>query len=134
MQKRLNEFDKLNIQVKVVSFAPPESVQSYIEQFDWKFEIFSDPQREVYKLFGLGRAKPWKIFHPRTIIKFVKLLTQGAKIQKTKEDEFQMGGDFLIDAEGRLCYIFQSETPDDRPTVEELLTVCRSIMKGGLGK
>lgn len=119
----------LDIQVKVISFAPPESVQSYLDQFGWKFEIFSDPNREVYKLFGLGRAKPWKIFHPRTVYKFVKLLIQGEKVQKAKEDEFQMGGDFLIDAEGRLLYDFRSGTPDERPTVEELLTACRSIAK-----
>lgn len=93
-----------------------------------RFDLFSDPEREIYKLFGLGRAKPWKIFHPKTVIKFVALLLKGAKIQKSKEDEFQMGGDFLIDASGHLRYIFRSETPDDRPTLEELLSACRSVV------
>ena len=129
MQRNLDKFHSLGVQVKVVSFAPPQALESYREQFSWKFDLFSDPRREIYKLFGLGRAKPWKIFHPRTVIKFVTLVLKGTKIQKSKEDEFQMGGDFLIDASGHLRYIFRSETPDERPSLQELLTVIRSLVK-----
>ncbi len=128
MQKNLDKFHNLGVQIKVVSFAPAQSLESYLLQFSWKFDLFSDPGRQIYKLFGLGRAKPWKIFHPRTVIKFVKLVLKGTKIQKSKEDEFQMGGDFLIDASGHLRYIFRSETPDDRPSVEQLLSACGSVV------
>ena len=121
MQKYLKEFQNRDVQLKVVSFAPPEMVRDYTEHFHWKFDVYSDPQREIYKLFGLARAPLWKIFHPKSVLQYSKFILQGKKVQKTTEDIQQMGGDFLIDSEGRLRFIYRSQRPDDRPSIVLLL-------------
>jgi hypothetical protein len=37
------------------------------------------------------------------------------------EDVLQLGGDFILDREGRLAYAYRSADPTDRPAVEVLL-------------
>ena len=39
---------------------------------------------------------------------------------------FQLGGDFVIDARGRLAYAYRSAEPTDRPAVAELLKAIRA--------
>lgn len=35
----------------------------------------------------------------------------------------QMGGNLIVTKEGKILYILRSSTPDERPTVEDLLKV-----------
>ncbi|MDQ4049819.1 MAG: AhpC/TSA family protein, partial [Actinomycetota bacterium] len=45
--------------------------------------------------------------------------------ERTDGDLLQLGGDAVLDAHGRLAWIHRSAGPEDRPTVEELVTVVR---------
>jgi hypothetical protein len=124
-------FAARGIDVAVVSFATPERLKPYQEIKQWPFPIYADPDRKVYAAFALGRLSWWRILRPRVVWKYLKLVWQGRKIQRSHgADVFQGGGDFLVTPTGDLLYEFRSDDPADRPTVAELKNVVSRDLKG----
>ena len=46
-------------------------------------------------------------------------------VRRPTEDTRQLGGDVVVDRDGRLAYLFRSSEPDDRPAVDELVDAIR---------
>jgi hypothetical protein len=114
-------FAERAVDVVVVSFATPERLRPYQEIKQWPFRMYADPDRAVYRAFELGRLPWWKLFGPRVVFKYLKLLWKGGRLQRTHGDDIaQGGGDFLVAANGDVFYEFRSDDPADRPTVETL--------------
>lgn len=44
-----------------------------------------------------------------------------AFVDDKMHDFYQLGGDIVVDAKGKLLYVFKSKNSDDRPSVDELL-------------
>lgn len=107
----------------VVSFDGPEEVVTYAKYLDLSFPVASDEARTAYRAFGLASASFWHTWHPRTILRYIKLLRQGRKLQRPQKgsDLSQLGADFVLDANGVLTYAHYSERPDDRPDIAEVV-------------
>ena len=58
---------------------------------------------------------------------YLKLILRGRKLLPVQGDPHQMGGDFIIDAAGFIRLAHASKDPVDRPPVEKLLSVLRSL-------
>lgn len=123
MQKNKDKFEAYGVETIVIVFAESAKLKEYIEYYKWIYPVYSDPERKVYKLFGLGRAHKNQVFTLGVIWKYLKLIAQGKKLKKTNEDVYQLGGDFIIDGKGVLQYCFRSKNIDARPRVEDLLRV-----------
>ena len=106
----------------VVSFTAPHKVAAYLERNPLPFPAVADPELKAYQEFGLQRTTWGGIFRLRVIGRFLKLILRGWLPRKPGEgeDPFQLGGDFLIDAQGRLVFAHPSTEPTDRPSKEEL--------------
>lgn len=94
------------------------------------FVFLTDPQREMYREFGLGRTS-WKVFFaPKTLFRYLSLIWKGWKIvrENSEEDLLQLGGDFILDASGRLVFAFRSSEPTDRPSTEDLKGAIRRLI------
>jgi peroxiredoxin len=106
-----------------VGHAPPAIVERFVEREGIPFPIVTDPHREGYKFFNLGRVSVWHFFRPRILFNFIKLLFRGEKIRRLTrtEDVFQLGGDFLIDRERTILHAYPSRDATDRPSVEAIL-------------
>ncbi len=89
------------------------------------FEFLLDPERIVYRSYGLERsfARSWTL---RTLWVYIKLLTSGRKWRGIQGDANQLGGDFLIDRDGTIRLAYRSHDPADRPSIEKLLELLRS--------
>ena len=90
--------------------------------------MYVDPTRQLYSAFGLNRsvAKVWSIpaltFYAeqkRAARKLVALFEE--------DDPTQMGGDFVLDAGGKVVLIHRSKVSTDRPSVEDLLKCLKSL-------
>jgi len=76
---------------------------------------------ESYGGWGLHRAPWWKIWLDPSVWKqYAKLLTSGERIRGSGADPYQLGGDFVVGADGRIVYSRPQER-DDRPPVGRLL-------------
>uniref|UniRef100_A0A4W6ES13 Selenoprotein L n=1 Tax=Lates calcarifer TaxID=8187 RepID=A0A4W6ES13_LATCA len=115
-----------SLQVLVVSFGSFEGAQLWLEQTGCTFDMLLDPQRKVYRSFGLGSS-------------YAKVMKFGCLLQYSEygavnrdfpdfpprllEDIYQMGGDFLLDEAGKVLLSHPCKNPLDRPTVKDFLRV-----------
>ena len=105
----------------MVSFEPLERLGEFMAQYNVPFEGLADPERAAYAAFGLGRGAVAQVYGPAVWLSYVKLLLAGQRAAPIAGDTLQLGGDFLLDAEGRLLLSHPSRNPTDRPTVETIL-------------
>lgn len=113
---------ELGVRIAVVAFAPPESLARYREQLGLgDMPLLSDPPRLTYAAFGFGRGSVRRVWlDPRVWRRYAQLLLSGRRLQRTQEDTLQLGGDVLVDKEGRIRWIHASDGPEDRPTLAQL--------------
>lgn len=114
-------------EVLAVSFTRPERVAAYLERYPLPFPAVSDPERAAYRAFALGRTGWGAFFRPSVLLGYFRLMFRGwlPKQPGEGEDVLQLGGDFVIDRQGRLVYAYPSEGPTDRPRVEEVVAAMR---------
>ena len=88
-------------------------------------EQIADPERVLYKLFGVGRL-------PAHTSKWMTegLNAHGGKLASGIEvypetepgEAYQAGGEAIVSQEGEVVYSFRGSAPWDRPPVEDLLS------------
>jgi hypothetical protein len=83
--------------------------------------VLVDLDRDAYRAWGLGRARPVDIWlSPATWARYARLLASGERLRPLGRDTLQLGGDFIIDPDGNVAYA-RPQRRDDRPPVGELL-------------
>ncbi len=109
----------------MVSFATPERTATFREATQASYDIGCDVERAAYGEYGLTRGSRWQVWHPRVLWRYVRLLWGGSKllIPAKGDDLNQLGGDFVVDADGVIIYAHRSVRPDDRPPADELVAL-----------
>jgi hypothetical protein len=46
----------------------------------------------------------------------------GRRLERPEQDTLQLGGDVLVHRDGDVRWIYRSRGPEDRPTIEQLLS------------
>ncbi len=112
----------------VVTQSRPEHLQIRLEDDSKPFPVICDPDRTVYRAFGLlpGQARMFLSF--KVIGSYLSRIFQGWKVRipMKNEDILQLGGDFVLDHSRRLILAHRSVDPTDRPSVDQLLQALRS--------
>jgi hypothetical protein len=93
------------------------------------FPVLSDPERIVYRAFGLGHTSWKKIFQGGVLGRYLGLILRGWWPRRSPrgEDLMQLGGDFILDPLRRLAYAHRSAEPTDRPLIGELLKAVEAV-------
>jgi len=114
--------DELGGRVVVVTFAPPALLAAFEREMGLPFPVYGDPDRAAYEAFGLNRASVARVWlDPRVWRSYAKLLSRGRRMHRVREDSLQLGGDVVLDADGRVRWTYRSRGPEDRPSVDELI-------------
>jgi hypothetical protein len=123
VKDRYAEFQRLESEVLVISFASPASVSDYVKETSMPFPVVSDPTRASYGAFGLGRTSWSEILRAGVVGRYLRLVLRGWLPGKTakNDDLMQLGGDFVLNRERRLVFAHPSAEPTDRPSVDALL-------------
>ena len=126
--QRQHLFRQRDTEVLVISFGTLEDARRWIEETCSPFTMLLDPDREVYRMYGLGRS--WlRSWNPSTTWFYLRMLLIGRKWKGIQGDPNQLGGDFIVDAEGILRLVHPSQSATDRPAPDELLTTLREISR-----
>lgn len=115
----------------VVLFPEPvEEIAPVAQREGWAWPVVGDPERHVYRAYGLGRL-PWhRVFTLKTLGMYAGFLLRGRLPQRPGQDPMQQGGDFIVDGDGVVRFAYAGRTSDDRPPVEDLIACLRSFHGG----
>ena len=128
MRDRLDELgDKTT--VVMVTFTDPKNLDGYLSAHDLPFPVLVDPDRSMYRAYGLDRGSVLRVWGWKAAKRYLEILRRGGwrELRKPTEDTLQLGGDFIVGPDGTLAWGFWGEGPDDRPSVDELITQLRDI-------
>ncbi len=141
--------ESLEAQILVISFAGLARLEHWIPYFRRKFlpavwdrgtpngvsseedapfartRFLSDPGREVYHAYGLGRLSPLTAGGPRILKQYLRWTLQGRPVHLTTEDVLQRGANFVVGRDGRLSFCHTGRDQSDRPSVDTILAALR---------
>jgi hypothetical protein len=96
--------------------------------------LFGDPERRLYAAFGFGRGSVARVWlDPRAIRHDLALRARargrgrgrgrarGRRSGPSRQDTLQLGGDVVIDATGRVRWVYASRGPEDRPPIASII-------------
>jgi peroxiredoxin len=119
--RQREELRSLGIDVLLVSFEPLARAREYSVEDGFGWPVLADESGAAYASYGLERAsflRAW--LSPKTVRFYLSSALRGRRIRKPVSDTSQLGGDFLIDPDGRIVFAFRSAEPADRPSVEQI--------------
>ncbi len=115
--------DEINARIACVTFAEPELLGLFERRLDLPYPIWGDPQRTTYRALGFERASWRRVWlDPRVWARYATLVARGRRTERSGQDELQLGGDVVLDAGGRLAWIYRGTGPEDRPAVDLLVS------------
>lgn len=122
LQEQRERVESIGLQVAVVTFESEAIAKLYVEETGLAWPLLLDPERELYRAYGMTEGGWWKIFGPASWWTYIKLLFRGRSLRRPTDNVRQLGGDVLIDPQGNVQIHHVGATPADRPEVETLLS------------
>ena len=121
-----DELEQLGVEVVLVTFSSAGYGRVWLKEVCSAFRLLIDRERAVYARYGLKRSllRSWNL---KTVRKYVQLMRAGRRWRGIQGDSAQLGGDFVIDAQGVIRLAYPSRDPTDRPAVTDLLAVLRQL-------
>lgn len=120
------ELDALDVNVVAISFGTEYWARMWLQETNAPFPVLLDPAKSSYAAFGL-ESSFWRSWGPRTLLYYANAVLHGQKLLGNRGDTEQLGGNFIVDANGIIRYAYASRNPTDRPTVEALMSALRKL-------
>lgn len=113
-----------SVRVLVVSYGSLEGATFWLDQTGIKFDMLFDAERVVYQALGLGSSFA-KVMKFRSVLHYSEFLVMNRKFPDVPpqflNDLFQMGGDFVLDEDGKVIFSYRCKNPADRPAAAQIL-------------
>ncbi len=106
--------------------APAEAAW-FRQQFKPPFPVFADPERQAYRAFGLGIARPSDLVKPGLLVAAARTVASGTIPGRTMGDRRQLPGTFLIDRHGIVRWAKPATHAADLATTGEILAAARGL-------
>lgn len=107
----------------LVTMGEPEETERFCGRRSVPFVCLSDPGKEAYRAFGLGRGGSREMFGISSWVRGAQATLKGHTIGAPVGDPWQMPGVFVFDAHGELRYARRAREASDNPSNAELLAV-----------
>ncbi len=118
-------FEHLGVRVLFITFGHAYWAEAWRAETGVGFPILLDQARTVYRAYGLERSLR-RTYSPRTLLFYAKKFLRGEGWRPARGDPRQLGGDFVVGADGRIVLAHPSRDPIDRPSVNTLLEAIRA--------
>jgi hypothetical protein len=122
LRQHTSDFEALKTNVVIISFGSPYNAQLWEKETQSQFTLLLDPERNAYRAYGLERSmlRSWGL---NTFLTYSRLMLNGRKWRGIQGDSGQLGGDFIVNANGIIRLAYYSRDPSDRPPVSHLLDI-----------
>jgi hypothetical protein len=128
LHRSKDRFAESGFQIILVGLGNPEQSEKFRKDFSPDFSIICDPQKNLFKAYGLGRGSLSDMASPGIFFKGLRTLTRGHTPGLPRGDIFQLPGVFMIDTLGNIRYSHYAKNPSDYPSVESLLSLRNVLM------
>ena len=99
-----------------------------MQEYGYSLPLMLDQKLLLYKYFGIRRLvrAAWDL---KVFIGYAEAAVKGRvdRMGYSGDDVTVIGGDFIADSSGKLAYSYRSKEQYDRPEVDDLLSVIRTI-------
>jgi hypothetical protein len=119
--KRRNELGR----IVLVTFDDPAYLADLRGHLPFEIVALSDQQRALYNALGMRRARLLYFLRPFVAMLSALRLVRGRRLLRWGVDHHQLGGNVVLDHTGAVVWVHRSRTPDDRPTVDQLVPLMR---------
>jgi peroxiredoxin len=120
------EIAKAGADVVLVAFHDPELLTTkMLRDLEMPFVLLLDRSRETYARWGLGRVPLRAFLSPMVYARILGKLLAGEKSMGSAPDPNQLGGDFVVDGDGRLVFVNRMKTIYDRAPIPTMLDAVR---------
>ncbi len=106
--------------VVIITFASAAKASRALQPWLSTFEVWVDPERKAYRAWGLG-SRRLGLLNLGTVRLYAQAFLRGKRWRPLQWDITQLGGDAVLDANGRVRLWYPGRTPDDRPPIEALI-------------
>ena len=113
---------EVGVEVVLVAYHDPELLMAkMMHSLNLPYILLVDRTKQAYADWGLGRVTPKALFHPGLYLAAMRMFFSGERSLGDVADQTQMGGDFVVDRQGRLAYVNRLRSFHDRASVDQLL-------------
>jgi len=111
----------LGCRVVVVAAGSPAGAIDWKRETGVQCSIYVDQNRQLYKIFNLDESIS-KVWNMKTMVYYAEQMAARRSLHQVVSGDniHQMGGDFILNNKCELIFAYRSQTPPDRPTVEQL--------------
>jgi len=106
--------------VAFISMADPRLAARFRTWMRSPHPFLCDPERQIYHAFGLQRGTLRQHFAPHVVGRGLAAMRAGYRSGRPTEDMWQLGGTFVMDAEGCVTAAFPAVDAGDHPSPEAL--------------
>jgi peroxiredoxin len=118
----------LGTDVVLVAYHDPELVMTQMMQsLNLPFVLLVDKTKRAYADWGIGAVTAKAFLHPGLYFEIAKLILRREPSLGTVADRSHVGGDFVVDREGRLAFVHRLRSLYDRAKVEDLLAIVERL-------
>jgi peroxiredoxin len=121
LRRNLPQFEQAGGRLVLVGMGTPEESMAFARRMEVSCPVISDPDRQLYRSFGLKMASALELLSPSIAVKAISAIAQGHTIGKPIGDIRQLPGGFIIDTGGRIVYSHIAKDPADHPETETIL-------------
>ncbi|SDY04949.1 hypothetical protein SAMN05661080_02138 [Modestobacter sp. DSM 44400] len=126
-----NAHDDPRIGLLLIGFSPADRLDPIARRLGWTGAVLSDPDRELYRRLGIGRAPWWRVYTPATLAIYVRARRAGRRPSRpTGEDTRQLGADAIM-VGATVLTLWRPRSPDDRPSAADVLDEGRRALATG---
>ena len=124
LRQHTSDLEALKTNVVIISFGSLYNLQLWKQETQSQFTLLLDPERDAYRAYGLERSmlRSWGL---NTFLTYSRLMLSGRKWRGIQGDSGQLGGDFIVNANGIIRLAYYSRDPSDRPSVSHLLDILK---------
>jgi peroxiredoxin len=127
LRRDQNELKETGIDVVLVSSGSPEQAESFRHDFEVPFPIVCDPERVLFKKYGL-RDMNWRDYYsPLMFLKVVKVMFEGYGYKSGEGSSSQLGGVFVVDTGGKVRFAHIAANAADHPSPREIIQAAATL-------
>lgn len=128
MRDQIDEFNRLSVNIVVVTFENDFFARSYVAETDLDWPLLIDSARDLYMAYDMLQASFLDLWGLKSWQVYLRELLKGQKLHMATNDIHQRGGDIVIDPDGIIRLHHVGNGPADRPSVERILQIIRNSL------